>query len=360
MGVFDAIGSDGHEEVVFGSDPMSGLKTIIAIHSTALGPALGGTRFYPYGSEADALTDVLRLSKAMTSKAAAAGLDLGGGKAVIIGDPGKIKSERLWRAYGRIVDSLGGRYITAEDIGTDHHDMETIRHETRWVVGIPKAEGGSGDPSPATARGLMRAIGAMAQHVWGDREIAGKHFAIQGVGKVGRDLVRRLTKWDAKVTVADVFQPSVDYVVKEYGVSVVDPEEILSVECDVLAPCGMGAVINETTIPNLHTKAIVGSANNQLEDDKDAVRLAEMGIVYCPDFVVNSGGLINVWEEMRGYEEERAAHNIDKIGKLTANILAEAAANDETPLAAAQRLASERVHRIGQLRLFRRSGDDRN
>ncbi len=360
LGVFDAIGSEGHEEVVFGFDAVSGLKTIIAIHSTALGPALGGTRFYPYGSEDEALADVLRLSKAMTSKAAAAGLDLGGGKAVIIGDPGEMKSERLWRAYGRIVDSLQGRYITAEDIGTDASDMEMIRHETRWVVGIPRAEGGSGDPSPATARGLMRAIGAMAEHTWGDRDISDKHFAIQGVGKVGRDLVRRLTNYGAKVTIADVFGPSVDYVVNEYGVNVVGPEDILEVECDVLAPCGMGGVINPTTIPKLRTKAIVGSANNQLESDKDADRLAEDGVVYCPDFVVNSGGLINVWEEMRGYEEDRAAHNIDKIDALTKHILAEATKNDETPLVAAQRLASERVHRIGQLRLFRRGGDDRN
>jgi leucine dehydrogenase len=360
VGVFDAVGAEGHEEVVFGSDPVSGLKTIIAIHSTALGPALGGTRFFPYATEEEALADVLRLSKAMTAKASAAGLDLGGGKAVIIGDPGQMKSERLWRAYGRIVDSLQGRYITAEDVGTDSSDMETIRHETRWVVGIPVAEGGSGDPSPATARGLMRAIGAMAEHVWGDRDISGKHFAIQGVGKVGRDLVRRLTSFGAKVTVADVFLPSVEFVTKEYGVTAVSPDDILGVECDVLAPCGMGGVINKATIPNIKAQAIVGSANNQLESDKDADRLAEAGVVYCPDFVVNSGGLINVWEEMRGYEVDRAAHNIDKIDALTKKILAESAKNNETPLAAAQRLASERVHKISQLRLFRRSGDDRN
>jgi glutamate dehydrogenase/leucine dehydrogenase len=206
----------------------------------------------------------------------------------------------------------------------------------------------------------MRAIGAAAEHRWGDRDISGKHFAIQGVGKVGRDLVRRLAGYGATVTIADVFQPSVDFVVGEYGAAVVGPDDILAVDCDVLVPCGMGGVLNQATIPDVKAEIIVGSANNQLESDKDAERLAEAGILYCPDFVVNSGGLINVWEEMRGYEVDRAAHNIDKIDKLTAKILREAAGNDETPLAAAQRLAKERIHRIGQLRLFRRSGDDRN
>jgi len=200
----------------------------------------------------------------------------------------------------------------------------------------------------------------MAEHTWGDRDISDKHFAIQGVGKVGRDLVRRLTRFGAKITVADVFGPSVDYVVNEYGVNVVSPDEILEVECDVLAPCGMGGVIDQTVIPKLRTKAIVGSANNQLESDKDADRLAEAGIVYCPDFVVNSGGLINVWEEMRGYEEERAAHNIDKIYGLTKRILRESDERDETPHQTAVQLAQERIETIGRLRLFRRGGDDRN
>ncbi len=359
MEVFEAIGAEGHEEVVFGSDPVSGLKTIIAIHSTTLGPALGGTRFYPYGSEDEALADVLRLSRAMTFKAAAAGLDLGGGKAVIIGDPGTDKSERLWRAYGRIVDSLQGRYITAEDVGTDHFDMDVIRHETRWVVGLPKAEAGSGDPSPATARGLMRALSAVAEHVWGDSDLGGKVVAIQGTGKVGRDLVRRLVKAGARVVATDVFGPNLQMVIDDYGVEVVEPEEIYDVECDIFSPCALGGTLNSGTIPRLKCRAVVGPANNQLEQDKDAERLREAGIVYAPDFVVNSGGLINVWEERRGYQEERAAHNIDKIYGLTKHILEEANERDCSPLESAMQLATERIEKIGRLRLFRRSGDDR-
>lgn len=360
MGVFEAIGDEGHEEVVYGSDRVSGLKTIIAIYSTALGPALGGTRFYPYESEDDALKDVLRLSKAMCLKAAAAGLDLGGGKAVIIGDPGKDKSERLWRAYGRIVDSLGGRYITAEDVGTDHFDMEVIRHETRWVVGIPKAEGGSGDPSPATARGLMRAMRAVAEHLWGNADLSSKRVAVQGVGKVGSDLVRRLVRDGAEVVATDVFGPARERVEREYGIATVDPDEIFDVDCDVFAPCSLGGTLNADTVPRLSCRAIVGSANNQLDQEKHAVMLRERGIVYCPDFVVNSGGLMNVWEEMRGYEEERAAHSIDKIYGLTRRILRESEERDETPHQTAVRLAQERIEAIGHLRLFRRGGDDRN
>lgn len=360
MGVFEAIGDEGHEEVVFGSDPVSGLKTIIAIFSTALGPALGGTRFYPYGSEDEALKDVLRLSKAMSLKAAAAGLDLGGGKAVIIGDPGKEKSERLWRAYGRIVDSLGGRYITAEDVGTDHFDMEVIRHETRWVVGIPKAEGGSGDPSPATARGLIRAMRALAEHLWDSPDLSSKRFAVQGVGKVGSDLVRRLVREGAEVVVTDIYGPARERVEREYGLETVDPDAIYGVDCDVFVPCSLGATLNSDTIPRLNCRAVLGSANNQLEQEKDALLLQEREIVYCPDFVVNSGGLINVWEEMRGYEQERAGHNIDKIYGLTKRVLRESVERDETPNQTAVQLARERIEAIGQLRLFRRGGDDRN
>ncbi|HSG80552.1 MAG TPA: Glu/Leu/Phe/Val dehydrogenase dimerization domain-containing protein, partial [Acidimicrobiia bacterium] len=316
MGVFEAIGNRNHEEVVFGNDPVSGLKTIIAIHSTALGPALGGTRFYPYESEHEALQDVLRLAGGMSLKAAAAGLDLGGGKAVIIGDHRTLKSERLWRAYGRVVDSLQGRYITAEDVGTDANDMELIRRETRWVVGVPVEEGGSGDPSPATARGIMAAMRATMKHLFGEDDVAGRHAAVLGVGKVGSDLVRRLVEAGARVTIADVYPPAVAGIRETYGssvVDVVDVDEIYEVPCDLFSPCSLGGALNEKTIPRLRCQIVLGSANNQLATPEDADRLAENGIVYAPDFVVNAGGLINVSEELRGYTVERAAARVDKI-----------------------------------------------
>jgi leucine dehydrogenase len=361
LGVFDAIGDRGHEEVVFGYDPVSGLKAIIAIHSTALGPALGGTRFYPYESETQALEDVLRLSRSMSFKAAAAGLDLGGGKAVIIGDHRTMKSERLWRAYGRVVDSLRGRYITAEDVGTSHHDMEMIRHETRWVVGVPIEEGGSGDPSPATARGITAAMRATAQFLWDDEDLAGRHVALMGVGKVGRNLVQRLRKQGVRLTVADTYPPALDWVTDNFDdIAVTGPDEIHDVECDFFSPCSLGGALNEKTIPRLQCKAIVGAANNQLATDEDADRLTERGILYAPDFVVNAGGLINVSEEIRGYVEDRAAHHIDKVYDNTLRVLKSAAERNESPHTTAVTLAEERIRNIGHLRLFRRSGDDRN
>jgi leucine dehydrogenase len=363
LGVFDAIGDRGHEELVYGFDPESGLRTIIAIHSTALGPALGGTRFYPYEKEEEALEDVLRLSRGMTMKAASAGLDLGGGKAVIIGDHRKMKSERLWRAYGRVVDSLQGRYITAEDVGTDAQDMEMIRRETRWVVGVPVEEGGSGDPSPATARGIMAASRATAQFLWGDSDLGGKHIAVLGVGKVGTDLVRRLRAEGVTVTVADVYPPAIDNIRAVYGddVAIVELDEIHDVECDIFSPCSLGGALNKDTIPRLRCKAVVGCANNQLTDEEaDAARLADRDILYAPDFVVNAGGLINVSEEISGYTVEKAAAHIDRIYDNTLRVLEAAKERNQSPHTTAVELAWERIHSIGNLRLFRRSGDDFN
>ncbi len=360
MGVFDAASFAGHEEIVFGADPVSGLRTIIAIHSTALGPALGGTRFFPYASEDDALDDVLRLARAMTLKSAAAGLDLGGGKAVIIGDHRTDKSERLWRAYGRIIDSLQGRYITAEDVGTDHFDMEVIRRETRWVLGVPEPEGGSGDPSPATARGLINAMRAVAEHLWGSAELTGRRVAVQGVGKVGSNLVRRLVDIGCEVIIADVYAPSADQLVDELGVKQVGVDEVLEVDCDILAPCSLGGALNAETIPGLACRAIVGSANNQLAAEEDADAIHERGILYAPDFVVNAGGLINVYEELRGYEVDRARHAIDKVFANTKRVLETAQRTGVTPEQAAVAVAEDRIRKIGNLRLFRRSGDDRN
>ena len=360
MSVFDAIGERGHEEVVFGTDLVSGLRTIIAIHSTALGPALGGTRFFPYPSEAEALEDVLRLSGAMSLKAAAAGLDLGGGKAVIIGDHRKMKSERLWRAYGRVVDSLQGRYITAEDVGTDAYDMELIRRETRWVVGVPVEEGGSGDPSPATARGLAAAARAVFKFL--DKEdLSGRKMAVLGVGKVGSDLVRRFVEAGATVTVADVYPPTLDKIKERFPkVEVVATEDIFDVECDLFSPCSLGGVLTEQVISRLRCTAIVGAANNQLATPEDADRIADRDIVYGPDFVVNGGGLINVSEELSGYTPERAGAHIDKVYDTTLRVLETARERGITPHRAAVDLAQQRIEEIGNLRLFRRSGDDRN
>jgi len=362
LGVFDAIADRKHGEIVFGSDPESGLRTIIAIHSTALGPALGGTRFYPYETEEQALEDVLRLSKGMTLKAASAGLDLGGGKAVIIGDHRKLKSERLWRAYGRLVDSLRGRYITAEDVGTDTQDMDLIRRETRWVVGVPVEEGGSGDPSPATARGIVAAMRATAQFLWGDDDLAGKHVAVQGVGKVGTDLVRRLLELGAKLTVADVYPPAIERIRALHGdkVSIVGIDDITDVECDIFSPSSLGGSLSEDTIPRLRCAAVVGCANNQLATEDDALRLVERDILYAPDFVVNAGGVINVSEELRGYSVEKAAARVDKIYGNTLRVLEAAKERNVAPHLAAVALAEERIQAIGTLRLFRRSGDDRN
>jgi leucine dehydrogenase len=360
VGVFASLEGEEHEQVLYGSDPASGLKTIIAIHSTALGPALGGTRFYPYPTEEAALTDVLRLSRGMTYKAAAAGLDLGGGKGVIIGDPRTDKSERLFRAYGRIVDSLRGRYITAEDVGTTTEDLEMVRRETQWALGVSVAEGGSGDPSPATARGLFAALQAVCEFLWGDPDPAGRRIAVQGVGKVGYAYVRLLVEARCDVIVADDYEPSAARAVADYGVKSVPPDEILSVDCDVLSPCALGAVLGEATIPTIGARAVCGCANNQLATPADADRLAGRGILYAPDFVVNAGGLINVYEERRGYVKNRAMHRVDSIRDATSRILREAAASGVEPNRAAEAVAERRIHEIADLRRFRRSGDDRN
>ncbi len=353
MGVFDAIGTDTHEEVLFGYDHVSGLRTIIAIHSSALGPALGGTRFYPYASEEQALEDVLRLSRGMTYKSAAAGLDLGGGKAVIIGDPRTMKTERLLRAYGNIIDSLDGRYITAEDVGTTPTDMAMISRETQWVAGLPAELGGSGDPSPATARGVINAMRAVADHLWGTEDLHERHVAVQGVGKVGANLVERLAKAGATTTVTDVDDDALRLVAESFGSNIVGLNDIYDVECDIFAPCALGASLNAETIPRLRCAAIVGSANNQLATDGDADRLAEAGILYAPDFVVNAGGIINVAVGIGGYEVRRAATAIDNIQVAVSDVLTAAKEHGINPHDAAVRVAQERIDQIGTLRRHR-------
>jgi leucine dehydrogenase len=355
LGVFEAIGTDSHEEVLFGVDHATGLQTIIAIHSTALGPALGGTRFFPYPSETAALEDVLRLSKAMTYKSAVSGLDFGGGKAVIIGDPSALRSERLLRAYGRMIDSLGGRYITAEDVGTTLEDMVVIGKETRWIGGLPHSHGGSGDPSPATARGVLAAIRATAHRLWGRDELAGKRVAIQGVGKVGMSLAERLTDVGAETIVADPNDRAVTRAVTDLGSKGVDVADIHEVDCDILAPCALGGRLNEHSIPRLRCAAVVGSANNQLAAEGDADLLAHHGVLYAPDFVVNAGGVINIAAETQGYSVERAAEMVDGIYENLTTVFDAAERDGVNPHRAAAVVAEERINAIGTLGLKRRS-----
>ena len=350
MQVFAAADEGGHEQILFARDGESGLRAIIAVHSTVLGPALGGTRFYPYGSEEDALADALRLSRAMTRKNAAAGLDFGGGKGVIIGDPHKVKSERLLRAYGRAVQSLGGAYVTAEDVGTTIADMETIARETAYVTGASHDAGGSGDPSPTTARGLMAAMRGAARSLWGGPDLAGRHIAIQGVGKVGGAFARMLAEAGACLTIADVNEEAVAALASETGAEVADPGAIHATECDVFAPCALGGAINPETLPELRCAAVLGSANNQLASDELAGELAGRGILYVPDFIVNAGGVVNLAEEVgRDYREERANRRVDAIEETVIDVLTRAVQAGVTPLEEATARAERRIREVGGL-----------
>ena len=343
--VMSAMESGGHELVVLGTDPETGLRAVIAIHSTALGPALGGTRMYPYPSEEAAIEDALRLSKGMTLKSAAAGLALGGGKAVIIGDPGRHKTPDLLRAYGRLVDRLGGSYITAEDVGTTVDDMLAVSETTGWVSGLPRSVGGSGDPSPLTARGVVAAMRAVAKRLWGSADLVDRRIAIQGVGKVGGELARMLTAAGARVLVSDIDDEAALQMVAETGGRLLQPDEVLSAECDLLAPCALGAVLNDDTVPTLRCAAIVGSANNQLGEVRHAAMLADRGILYVPDFVANAGGVINISVEfgVDGYEPEEAKARVDAIYSHVSSVLVEAEVRGLTPNETATRMALERV-----------------
>lgn len=353
MGTFSSASFDGHTHVLHGADTQSGLRAIIAVHSTALGPALGGTRFYPYTDEEEALTDVLRLSRGMTYKNALAGLDHGGGKAVIIGDPRVDKSEALFQAFGRLVDSLAGLYVTAEDVGTTMEDMEIVAQETSWVTGRASARGGSGDPSPATALGLFHAARAVARHALGTDDLSGLRVAVQGVGKVGFAYAQLLSQAGAEVIAADSWQPNANRAAEELGAKIVDPADILSEHCDILSPCAMGGGLTSTTIPQLNCRAVVGSANNQLEHDADALLLAERAIVYAPDFVVNAGGVISVADELHHYHPDRVRAKIEGIYETMLAILETSRDENITPNAAALSLAEKRINKAGSPRRIR-------
>ena len=343
LGVFESVAHEQHESVHFGIDHASGLQTIVAIHSTVLGPSLGGTRFYPYGSEAEALTDVLRLSKGMTYKAACAGLNQGGGKAVIIGDPATLASPDLFRAYGEFIDGLAGRYVTAEDVGTTVENMEIVASRTNHVSGLSTDHGGSGDPSPATARGVFVSQQALATRLWGSSDLAGRRIAIKGVGKVGMALAELLFESGAELIVADVNGEATEEAATKFGAKVVAVDEVHQVHCDIFAPCALGGDLNESTVPDLRCTAIAGSANNQLATEADGDRVRAAGILYAPDFVVNAGGIINIAAEPGGYAQGRANTMIDSIFDNLTEILTAADRLGIGTHTAAERVADERI-----------------
>jgi len=348
--VFD-LGSE-HEQVVFANDPATGLRAIIAIHSTALGPALGGTRFYPYASTADAIEDVLNLSRGMSYKAALAGLDLGGGKAVILGDPATLKSEGLLRAYGRFVQSLHGRYYTACDVGTYSPDMDDIARECDFVTGRTVAHGGAGDSSVLTAYGVFQGMRAAAEVVWGAPSLEGRTVGVAGVGKVGRHLVRHLVEEGAAVVVTDVHGPSVDRVREEFPQVTVaaSTDALVASQLDVYAPCALGGAITDEVVDVLSARIVCGAANNQLAHPGVEKALEERGILYAPDYCVNSGGLIQVADELEGFSFERAQQRATGIFDTTRRVFELAAADGVAPAIAADRLAERRMRDVGRLR----------
>ena len=336
---------DDYEQVVFNYDEVSGLKAIIAIHDTTLGPALGGTRMWNYASEEEALTDVLRLSKGMTYKSAAAGLNLGGGKAVIIGKP-EMKSEELWRAFGRFVQSLNGRYITAEDVNTCVEDMKIVAEETEFVTGLP---GRSGDPSPVTAFGVWRGMKAAADEVYGNPDLKDKIVAIQGVGHVGYYLAKHIAEEGGKLIITDINKENIDRVLADIEAKVVGPDEIYGVDCNIFAPCALGAVVNDETIPELDCDIVAGAANNVLKEERHGDILDEKDILYAPDYVINAGGVINVYDELLGYNKERA---LSKARKIYDNIekVIEISKRDNIPTyKAADIMAEERIEKIAKV-----------
>ncbi len=343
MKIFDLLEQYDYEQLMFCQDRGTGLKAIIAIHDTTLGPALGGTRLWDYESEETAIIDALRLARGMTYKNAAAGLNLGGGKAVIMGDPDTIKSEELFRVFGRFVEGLAGRYITAEDMNVKTQDLAYVNDETDFVVGL---EGKSGDPSPVTAFGVFRGISAATGDVYGSDDLKGKVIAVQGLGAVGYHICRHLHEAEARLIVTDIRKERIERVVDEMDATAVAPDEIYAVECDIFTPCAMGAVINDFTVEQLKCRIVAGSANNQLAEERHGDMLMARGILYIPDFVINAGGVINVYEEMRGYDKERALARAANIYGSIKRLLAIARRDNIPTHVAADRMAEERIARM--------------
>lgn len=346
MNKFEYMEKYGYEQLVYLYDRNSGLRGFICIHNTTLGPALGGTRIWEYENEEDAALDCLRLARGMTKKAACAGLNLGGGKAVLIGNSKNlrkdtVKREAFWRAYGRYVETLGGRYITAEDVGTTPFDMTLVRQETDSVLGLPET---SGDPSPFTAHGVVKGIKACVKEELGSSKLEGVKIAISGVGHVGASLAEMLAAEGAKLWISDIDQEALAEVSAKTGAIIVDPNAIYDLDVDVFAPCALGAILNDTTIPRLKAKIVAGSANNQLEDsNKHGVMLHERGIVYAPDYVINAGGLINVYQERIGYNRDSSMHAIDAIYDRIREIIRESKETNVPTYLVADRMAERRI-----------------
>ncbi|MDA8347135.1 MAG: amino acid dehydrogenase [Thermaerobacter sp.] len=346
MDIFRAMAEHGHEQLIFNYDKASGLRMIIALHDTTLGPGLGGMRNWRYGSEDEAVADALRLSRGMTYKNSFAGIDFGGSKCVIYNDPDE-KSDLLLRAAGRFVEMLGGRIYTGEDVGLTPDDVEALARTTRYLVGRPHK---SGDPSKAAALGTYSSICASLRHVFGSAEPKDRHVAIQGAGNVGSDLARRLVADGAKVTICDLKPERAQAVADATGATVVPSDAIYDVACDVFSPCALGLILNPQTLPRLKAKIVCGSANNQLETPETAEQLRRMGILYAPDFIVNGGGIVNIADEFEdgGYQRERAFQRVAQIGERLLAVFRRAEAEGITTSAAAERIAEDRIAAIAQ------------
>jgi leucine dehydrogenase len=342
MAVFEKIHADNYEQIVFCHDARIGLKAIIALHNTALGPATGGCRMWNYRSEEEALTDVLRLSKGMTYKNSISNLSLGGGKSIIIGDASQ-KTPALLKRFGEFVETLGGRYITAKDVGIDSNDLKTIKSKTSHILGIAGEASSSGDPSPVTAWGVYNGMIACAEKAFGSKSLKGLSVALQGLGAVNYGLLKYLAQEGAKVTACDISAPAVEKAVKEFGVTAASPETIYDVPCDIFSPGALGAILNPETIPRLKCKVIAGAANNQLATEKDGEALLQRGILYAPDFAINAGGVINIAHEREGYDRDKAYAHVARIYDTIKNIL-EVSSGDRLPTnVVANRIAENRV-----------------
>lgn len=350
MAVFEKLKDRQHEQLIFFREPVSGLKALVAIHDTTLGPAIGGVRMRAYSGEDEALEDALRLSRSMTYKAAGAGVNFGGGQTVVMGDPRKDKSEALWRALGRFIAGLGGRYIAGQDFGTSVEDMDHIRTETRYVVGIPSSRGGSGDPSPVCAFGVIKGLEACCLALRGSEDLKDLHVAVQGLGNAGSQVVDMLMACGSRLTVADVDKEAVGRITQRHRVDVVDPDEILDVDCDVFCPCALGGIINAETVKRLKCRIVAGAANNQLSDEGSGRLLHERGILYAPDYIINAGALINVADEIYGYDKERALRKTGVIKDVLLSVFAAAGEKGIPTNEAADRFAEERIEKIGRVR----------
>lgn len=345
--IFEKMEQDDYEQLVFCHDKASGMRAIICIHDSTLGPAIGGLRYWEYDSIADAAKDAMRLARGMTYKSAAAGLPSGGAKAVMLKDPNRPKTEAMMRAFGRFVDGLSGRYITAEDVGTTEEDMDWIFQETDYVVGTSMKPGTSGNPSPVTAHGVYMGMKAAAKQAFGSDSLEGKRVLVQGIGSVGYNLCADLHKEGAKLFVTDIRPESVKRAVEDFGATAVSADDFIGTECDIFSPCALGAILNDDTIPKLKCKVVAGAANNQLAEERHGQMLEDRGIVYAPDFILNAGGVINVADELfGGYNQERAMKKVKGVYRSIERVYEIAKRDHIAPHIAANRLAEERIHSI--------------